>query len=387
MTNIARKALLPAGMQDVLPPDAAFEAHVAESLLACFAGFGYERVKPPLVEFEESLLGGVGAAMSDQTFRLMDPASHRMMAVRADMTLQVARIATTRLRSVPRPLRLSYAGEILRVRSTALRPERQFIQAGVELIGAATARADAEVVLIASEALSAIGVERLSIDLNMPTLVPALCHDLGLDDALRPDLREALDRKDVNAVGATGGPAAELLCALLEAVGPAAQALDKIKALDLPPRARIEADRMHDVAALLAEAAPKLALTVDPVEHRGFEYHTGISFSFFARDVRGELGRGGRYRAGTDGADEPATGFTLFLDSALRALPRPKSNPRVFLPTGTPSQVGRELRADGWTTVADLAPAADETAAERLGCSHIGRDGALVPLDGADGDA
>ena len=86
----------------------------------CSPRFGYQRVKPPLLEFEDSLLAGSGAAVAEQTFRLMDPDSQRMMGLRADTTPQVARIATTRLAGAPRPLRLSYAGQCLRVRGSQL---------------------------------------------------------------------------------------------------------------------------------------------------------------------------------------------------------------------------------------------------------------------------
>jgi len=114
------RGLLPAGLADLLPPDAAREARAIDSAIERFAAFGYERVKPPIVEFEESLLGGPGAALASQTFRLMDPVSQRMMGVRPDMTLQVARIAVTRLKHAPRPLRLSYGGNVIRVRGSAL---------------------------------------------------------------------------------------------------------------------------------------------------------------------------------------------------------------------------------------------------------------------------
>ena len=113
------RGLLPAGLADLLPPDAAREARAIDMAIARFAAFGYERVKPPMVEFEESLLGGPGAALASQTFRLMDPVSQRMMGVRPDMTLQVARIAVTRLKHVERPLRLSYGGNVIRVRGSA----------------------------------------------------------------------------------------------------------------------------------------------------------------------------------------------------------------------------------------------------------------------------
>ena len=124
------RGLLPAGLADLLPPDAAREARAIDVAIERFAAFGYERVKPPLVEFEESLLGGPGAALAPQTFRLMDPVSQRMMGVRPDMTVQVARIAVTRLKHEPRPLRLSYGGNVIRVRGSALKPERQFAQVG-----------------------------------------------------------------------------------------------------------------------------------------------------------------------------------------------------------------------------------------------------------------
>ena len=145
--------LLPAGLKDGLPPDAAFEAAMVERLMACFAAWGYERVKPPLIEFEDALLSGMGAAMASDTFRLMDPVSQRMMGVRADITPQVGRIAASRLKGSARPLRLSYAGQVLRVKGEQMRPDRQIGQAGVELIGIASAAADAEVVLLAAEAL------------------------------------------------------------------------------------------------------------------------------------------------------------------------------------------------------------------------------------------
>ncbi len=128
-------ALLPAGLRDLLPPEAETEAAAVETLMEVFAQHGYERVKPPLLEFEDSLFAGSGAAVAEQTFRLMDPDSQRMMGLRADTTPQVARIATTRLARAPRPLRLSYAGQCLMVRGSQLAPDRQIAQAGIELIG------------------------------------------------------------------------------------------------------------------------------------------------------------------------------------------------------------------------------------------------------------
>ena len=375
-------ALLPAGLHDFLPPDAEREAATVERLMAVIAGWGYERVKPPLLEFEETLLAGVGAAVAGQTFRLMDPISQRMMGVRADMTLQVARIAGSRLAQAPRPLRLSYAGQVLRVRGSELRPVRQFGQVGVELIGADAVAGDAEVAILAAAALQAVGVSHLSLDLTVPTLVPAMLDDAGLDAAARQDLRHALDRKDAERAVALAGPTGPALAQLLAAGGPADRAVARVADLDLNGPGRRELDRLLSVLAMVREALPSLDVTVDLVEHRGFEYHSGVSFCLFARGVRGELGRGGRYRSAVGGsAAEPATGMTLFLDSVMRAGPPAAMPARLYVPVGTPAAAAAGWRAEGWATVAGLAPAADEAAeARRLACSHRLSDGAVVPV-------
>jgi ATP phosphoribosyltransferase regulatory subunit len=381
MNESTRKALLPDGLRDVLPPDAAHEAAVAARLVGAFASRGYLRVDPPLVEFEDSLLDGAGQAMATGTFRLMDPVSQRMMGVRADMTVQVARIAATRLANAPRPLRLAYAGHVLRVRGSQLRPERQFMQAGVEIVGAEDAAADAEIILLATDALGDAGVGNLSVDINLPTLIPALCRALSLDEETQIALRAALDSKDAAAVAAAGGQAAVWLGALLRATGPVDKALPALKALDLPAEATAECNRLEQVVGLIRAAAPDLTLTVDPVEHRGFEYQTGLSFTVFARGVRGEMGRGGRYHVTQNG--EPATGFSLFLDSVLRALPHPDNGRSLYLPHGTEAVRGATLRAEGWVTVAGLTAESDAAAeARRLGCTHILRDDIAVELGG-----
>ena len=341
MTEPQNKALLPAGMSDALPPDAAFEAQVLDRLLSSFAGHGYQQVKPPLIEFEEGLLAGLGAAMTSQTFRLMDPVSQRMMGVRADMTPQVARIAASRLKKAPRPLRLSYAGQVLRIMGSQLRPERQFSQVGAELIGVAEATADAEIIVMAANALKKAGVSGLSIDLGIPTLVPTICRELNASDEASHKLRLALDRKDAAEVARLnddlGSRGCEIFGTMLAAAGPARKTMGVLNGLELGEEAGAEHQALAEVISLIEAAAPDLTITVDPVENRGFEYHSGVTFTFFVRGVRGELGNGGRYIANNDhGFGEPSTGFTLFMDTVLRALPVQDTQDRIFLPAGIP---------------------------------------------------
>lgn len=377
MNETANRALLPTGLRDVLPPDAAREAFAVDRLLSAFQANGYERVKPPLIEFEEGLLDGAGAATAKDTFRVMDPVSQRMMGLRADMTIQVARIATTRLIHAPRPLRLCYAGQVLRVKGSQLRPERQFTQAGIELIGSDSPAADAEVVALTADAVRDLGVARVSADLTLPTLVPTLCDALDLSAERREHLRAALDQKDAAAVKDLGGEIAALFGDLLACVGDADSVLGRLERLSLPHPADVLRQRLAAVVALVREAAPGIGLTVDAVENRGFEYQTGVSFSVFAGGTMTELGRGGRYRAGT--TREKAVGASLFIDAVTDVLPQPEAPPRLFVPQVERAEVTR-LQAEGWVTVAALDSVADAAAeARRLQCSHFVSGGVVKP--------
>ena len=371
-------ALLPAGLRDLLPPEAEAEAHAVEALMEVFARHGYERVKPPLIEFEDSLLAGSGAAVAEQTFRLMDPDSQRMMGVRADTTPQVARIATTRLARAPRPLRLAYAGQCLHMRGNQLTPERQIAQAGIELIGSDSFEADAEIVLVAAEALGSVGVTRASFDLTLPMLAPALLDAACVTGPARAALSHALDRKDAASVTALGGTISGVLTSLLLAAGPVDRALETLARADLPPEAAALADRLAATVAAIRARAPNLRLTLDPVEFRGFRYHTGVCVTVYAPGRSQELGRGGRYLCGET---EPATGLTLYPDVILRAAPATARRSRVFLPPDADQDAARALRREGYATVAGLDGGEPEADARRLGCTHILREGVAASLE------
>lgn len=376
MNDIPDNALLPAGMQDGLPPEASMEADAVASMMAIFSSWGYQRVKPPLMEFETSLLGGIGQALSSEAFRLQDPVSRRMMALRPDQTPQVARIAGSRMAHSPRPLRLAYSGEIVRVRGSQIRSERQFGQVGAELIGSGTWQADVEVVLMAIDALEAAGVGDITVDLGLPALVPAIIKDTNMNDETASTLRTALDRKDASEITALekniSKGIAKTLTDVLGAVGPAATAIDKLKSLNISGDAKELLESLWRVVDGISSARPDASITIDPVENRGFEYHSGVTFAFFSMHSRGELGRGGRYQTNFGKTVEQATGLTLFMDTILKALPIRPVKDMVLMPLETIDADAKKLRAEGWVAIRQLdGDASPETEAKRLGCSHV----------------
>lgn len=383
MSNM-HAALLPNGLKDLLPPRAEQEARIIDIFMREFSSFGYSRVKPPLVEFEDSLLGsGPGQVLSRDTFRLMDPVSRRMMGVRADTTAQIARIATSRLASVERPLRLSYAADVLRVQGSQLRPERQFCQVGCEMIGADSAVDsavdNAELILVAVHALSAAGIKGLSVDLTLPSLIGAIYEAHNVTDADRARLGPHIERRDRDALRESACPAAVSVAGLLDCAGRADMALEKLKALGLPAQAQEELNALRGVYAQLSEALGagglqnSVNITIDPVEHRGLEYQTGISFTLFAAGVRGELGSGGQYNItvsgnteGTERKTENASGFTLYMDSILRAAPEGCPEKRIWIAREENWGTIRNLQAEGWQVARGGA---------KDGCTHVLENG------------
>lgn len=347
MTRI-NPSLLPNGLLDLLPPNAENEAHVIASFMQDFAAFGYARVKPPLVEFEESLLGeGPGQKLARQTFRMMDPVSQRMMGVRADVTAQIARIATSRLADEERPLRLSYAADVLRVNGSQLRPERQFCQAGCELIGIDTLMADVEMPLVALKALASLGIGKLSVDLTVPTLVAHIYEETETNEDLRETLNDAIEKRDPDAVAKAGGTASGLIVQLM-------QHKDGFEKIALPKKAKADMQRLLTVAkdlrgGLDVYGLNDVQITIDPLERRGFEYQTGVSFTFFAIGARGEIGRGGRYDVTVrDKKPETATGFTLYMDTILRVAPPMTGAARKSVPADAGWKEVKSLQDQGF---------------------------------------
>lgn len=383
-------ALLPNGLEDLLPPHAGHEAAIAKQLMADFTSFGYRRVKAPLAEFEESLLGEQPwSKLAHKTFRVMDPVSNRMLAIRSDSTPQIARMALSRLKDVPRPLRLSYCADILRAQGSQLRPERQYCQAGCEMIGRDGAEADSEMLLVAVYALSRLGVTGLSVDLCMPSLVEVLFEHHGVKgegEGARA-YREALVLRDRDALLVLGGAIANDLVVLLDASGVAAAGLDALLKVGLPESAVIKVQQVRDVLVLIEAALADIGVegiqfTIDPVEKRGFEYHTGIGYAFFSKGVRGELGRGGRYEAVLGEEHETAVGFTLYLDSLRRACPMGDYvREYVYVPSDMSWSDVVGLQGQGYRVVRGCGEvAASIDVMKRMGCTHMYCDGGVVAI-------
>ena len=365
---INQNDLLPEGLEDRLPRDAERLTGAMRAALGAMHAHGYDRVRPPLIEFETSLAERMANVATRRMVRFTDPVSLRTLALRSDMTVQVSRIAATRLAHEPRPLRLCYAGEVATIRADQLDPARQKLQMGAELFGSDSAAAASETVLCALDALEAAGLTDLSIDLTMPDIVDVLAAEaFPLDKKAVAAVRRELDTKDAGGLAAVSGGGPYL--PLLYATGDFESSLARLSDIDAGKALSSRIAGLRDVAAAVAGRA---RITLDPSERHGFEYQTWFGFTVFAEGARAAVGRGGSYVV--QGSDEVATGFTLYMDPLLDALPANGSNadPIVYLPVGHDRAHAARLRAQGWRTRAAVGSNEDP---RTLGCTHHLRDG------------
>ena len=340
-------ALLPEGFHDDLPPYADACSAMEIRMLEAAGRHGYERAEPPMVEFAEQLDTRLKTGALEHAVRFVDPVSQRTLAFRPDITAQIARIAASRMGHHPRPVRLSYAGPVFKLRASELSPDRQFRQMGCELVGLDSVAAVREVVTVAVDALEAAGVEDISIDFTLPNIIEVLTAESSDISSRDDELKGLLDAKDAGSIAAL---APEFL-PLVEAAGPIERAIERLRRYDSKALLSSRLDGLEKIAKCLNG---RVAMTLDPTERHGFEFQSWLGFSFFSAGAVREIGRGGTYNLSCeDGAEEAATGFSLFADTFAVRSPRTERR-RLFLPLGTAPEVGVTLRREGWVTVAAL---------------------------------
>jgi ATP phosphoribosyltransferase regulatory subunit len=288
--------VLPAGLRDVLHPDAARERFVIGVLLDRFVLFGYQQVSPPLMEYESSLFAGKGQVYQAQSFRVMDAESQTMMALRADITTQIERIAARMLKQQD-AVRLSYVGNILRTTAPhGAFSGRQLRQAGIEMIGA---RVDAlETITAGLEALELLGIKEVVVTLCVAGLIQELCPDYS-EATLKAIYNKDSDSLDVNSKGY-----AEIV-ALLHADTAHYSAFTQ---------ARIAL--LHHLSTELTARFDKAAIVIDPLDTEDFPYHHGVCFTILDKHSRQDIGRGGMYDYDDN---RQGCGMTLYLEKLAQS--------------------------------------------------------------------
>jgi ATP phosphoribosyltransferase regulatory subunit len=316
---------LPAGMRDILPPEAAGRRRLARRLLDHFALHGYELVTPPAFELADVLERGLGTLDPRDVLRFVEPESGEVAALRPDMTPQIARIAATRLADRPLPMRLCYEGTVLRRRQERARKHRQIPQAGVELLGVAGPDGDLELLNLAVGSARAAGISDFVLDIGHADIARAMMN--GVPAQLASAILDALAHKDAAVVrdlvaDAKLAPAlSTAFCELPKLHGDGAVWKEAERVL-APTPAGPAFRALRDLWERAIAAGLEVVMRVDLGEVRGFAYYTGALFHLLADGPGEPFGSGGRYDDLLSRFDTPmpAAGFGLDLDNLAWSL-------------------------------------------------------------------
>lgn len=318
---------LPRGARNYLPDEASRKRHVETQLLDIFARWGYREIVTPSFEFFDVLSLGTDVGLQEHMFKFVDRETGRLLALRGDITPQIARVMATRLRDEPKPVRLAYVASVFRDDSSPMARSRELHQAGVELLGLEKPEAEVEIIAMTIEGLRALGLHRFQIDLGHPDFVRGLAEEARADADQQADLRRALSRKDsatlARLVGELAAPPTvrEALLALPTLVGHE-ETLDRAATLARGERSSRAVQNLSEVYRLLAIYGLADAVLFDLGEVRGFDYYSGLHFEAYVAGFGTSVAGGGRYdqMLGRFGFECPAVGFAFDVGGLLAVM-------------------------------------------------------------------
>jgi ATP phosphoribosyltransferase regulatory subunit len=374
--------LLPEGFEDLLPDQAEQLEQLRRELLDFYRSWGYRLIQPPFIEYLDSLLTGTGHDLDLQTFKLIDQLSGRLLALRADMTPQAARIDAHRLH-LEAPSRLCYLGTVLRTLPDGFAGSRSPMQVGAELFGHAGAESDVEILELMVATLSLCGVEDVYLDLGHVGIYRGLAHDAGLNQEQEAVLFEALQRKAIPEINEfllqlNLSTAQRERLAGLATLNGGREVLDRAQALLHGSGDAVQSalENLVQIAGLAQWRLSQLPLHFDLAELRGYQFHTGVVFAAFVADRGQEIARGGRYDeiGGVFGRARPATGFSTDLRSLMQLGDRswPQTAGSILAPAEDDAALSdkvRALRAEGEAVIQQLPGQAGDVA--ETGCDRV----------------
>jgi len=364
--------VLPDHIADVLPSEARHIEELRRIWLDHARRCGYELVMPPMMEHLDSLLSDSDPSLNLQTFKLVDQMSGRTLGLRADTTVQVARI-DAHLLNRQGITRLCYCGPVLHTRADRPGATREPFQLGAEIYGHQGLEADLEILELALRSAHSTGLTDMVLDMGHARIVPALLAGLTLSEELIQSVHTALGRKDsaslANLTHDFPPHVSNALQMLPKLYGDAAILESGRKALSAWPQALAALDELQT----LADQVKGCRLSFDLGDLNGYGYYSGVRFALYSANAGDALLRGGRYDAvgAVFGRDRPAVGFSLDLKEWARCLPRPIQHSAIRAPWSHEASLRQAidaLRGRGETGVCVLP--GHENEADEFNCDR-----------------
>lgn len=385
------------GVQDILYEDCYLKKSLEQKLRTLFTSCGFLELETPTIEFYDVFASDEGAMPQENMFKFFDQQG-RILVLRPDITVPVARITATKYREAAYPLRFSYIGNVFRYDDYGGGKQNEFTQAGIEVLGVNTPESDAEVISVAIQALRASGLESFQVDIGQVEFFNGLMEETGLAEEDTSQVRMLIDRKDYVGLEEflkrcdIREDLKKLIFDLPGLFG-SVDVIDRVEALELNKRSRDALENVRQVLKILDDYSLGQYVSVDLGMLRGLAYDTGIIFRGFTYGVGFPILTGGRYDrlVGEFGGDCPATGFSLGVNLIMMALQRQKiatekpGTDSFICYTGAGRKVAfelcSELRKQGLVVELDIANCTADEAIRHAAAKNIGGVISIVDED------
>lgn len=320
-------SLIPEGFKDDVTSQVATEHKFKNIIVNYFQSNGYDLVKTPLVEYFNYTEG-------QNVFQLLSEKGAKLN-IRDDITLQVARLSKTRLSKKNFPLKLCYYGEVIRKKGTMLRPERQFLQIGAECIGVSSFLADLEMMELAYSSLNLVGIKNITIEISSRIFFDTFMNDIK-GRALQKELKRLIKIKNLKEIcNFLDKKKQTYIKNIFSCTGIYRDKKENLKKLAINESTSNEIENINNIIKYFSYNNKKVNIFLDLCEVDDKNYHSGVRFTFFANNVRGEIARGGRYIVNNSKKQDIGTGFTCYMDTILRASSIEIIKKKILIPFNT----------------------------------------------------
>jgi len=325
------KIYTPEGVQDILFEECYLKRNLEDKMRNLFRKCGYYEVETPTIEFYDTFAAEPDLTPQEMMFKFFDQQG-RILVLRPDATVPIARIMATKYKEVQYPLRFSYITNMFRYNEFGGGKQKEFTQAGVEILGACTPESDAEVIATAIRAVKECGLDNFQIDIGQVDFFKGLMEETGLSEQDAEQIRILIDRKDFLSIeefvenrGITGS-LKELILELPKLFG-SAEIIDRAERITTNERSLSSLKNLRSVLEILYDYDLGKFVSIDLGMVQSLNYYTGIIFRGFTYGLGFPILSGGRYDnlVGSFGRSCPATGFSLGINMVMTALERQKA--------------------------------------------------------------
>jgi len=345
-----KNQLLPEGFRDSLPELALKEDKINSIFIQLMQKNGFVLVKPPLLEFESTLFFLLNNNEESDSFRVLDPISQKMMGLRTDITVQIARISSGSLIDLPRPLKICYCGDILKVNNTNLNLSRQAIQIGSEIIGTKNNNCESEIIGLISETLKSLKIKNFFFNFTMPTLISSIEKDFSLSNTQLNLIKQKFKNKNPTDLEKISNKLKEISDNLIDSVGSAREKLKQLKQIKFTKFVQKEINTFIKIVQKITINFPDIEVYIDPLEIDDSDYHTGVAFKVFSENLK-ELFRGGNYKV----SEENCIGFSGFTESLVNeSLLKFSPQKKIYVPINIEINEKKNLQNKGFVTLQAL---------------------------------